>query len=39
MKKKISSVFITGASSGVGKALAELYAEKDITLFLMISVQ
>jgi len=34
MKKKISSVFITGASSGVGKALAELYAEKDITLFL-----
>lgn len=34
MPEKIKSVFITGASSGIGKALAMAYAAQGITLFL-----
>ena len=29
------TILITGASSGIGKSLAESYAQKDITLYLM----
>lgn len=32
--EKYKSILITGASSGIGKALAVAYAQKDITLFL-----
>ncbi len=35
MNKKFQSILITGASSGIGFALAELYAGHDIKLFLM----
>ena len=33
-EKTPSSIFITGASSGIGKALCEAYAQKDVTLFV-----
>ena len=34
MSEKQNTVFITGASSGIGKELALAYAEPDVTLFL-----
>ena len=34
MSEEVKSVFITGASSGIGKELALAYAAPDITLFL-----
>ena len=32
--EKYKSIFITGASSGIGRALALAYAQKEVTLFL-----
>jgi len=33
--KEFKSIFITGASSGIGRSLAELYANPGVTLFLV----
>ena len=34
--EKYKSIFITGASSGIGRALALAYAQKEVTLFLSL---